>query len=98
GAWLRRGEDRHQLAQAGATARFESIQGVPAFAGMTNKELPRRHRLLAAIVVEAAIALAAEPTGLDIFYQQRARAVFRIGEAFVQHLHDRQAGIEADEI
>jgi 3-hydroxybutyryl-CoA dehydrogenase len=36
--------------------------------------------------------------GLDIFHQQRTRPVFRIGEPFVEHLHDRQAGIETDEV
>ena len=63
-----------------------------------ERSLPRRHRLLAAIVVEAAIGLAAEPAGLDVFHQQRAGAVLRIRQALVQHLHHRQAGIEADEV
>ena len=42
--------------------------------------------------------LAAQPAGFDIFHQQRTGAVFGIRQAFIQHLHHRQAGIEADEI
>ncbi len=50
---------------------------------------PRRDRLLAAIVVEAALGLAAEPAGLDVLHQQRAGPVLRVGQPLVQHLHDR---------
>src|SRR3984893_7207984 len=57
-----------------------------------------RHRLLAAVIVETAPALAAEPAGLDVFHQQRAGPVLRIGETLVEHLHHREAGIEPDEI
>ena len=53
---------------------------------------------LAAIVVEPAAGLPAEPACLDIFHQKRARAVFGVGEPVVQHLHDRKAGVEADEV
>ena len=38
--------------------------------------LAGRHRLFAAIVIEAAIGFAAQPSGLDIFHQQRAGPVF----------------------
>jgi len=56
-----------------------------------QKELsPRRHRLFAAIVVEAALRLTTEPAGLDIFHQQRTRAVLGVGQALVQHLHDER--------
>jgi hypothetical protein len=58
----------------------------------------RRDRLLAAIVVKTALRLAAEPSGLDVFHQQRARPVFRIRQAFVQDLHHRKASVEPDEI
>src|SRR4051812_33259968 len=58
----------------------------------------RRDRLLAAVVIKAALGLLAEPASLDIFHQQRARAVLRIREALVQHLHDGKARVEADEI
>src|SRR5437879_415045 len=60
--------------------------------------LPSRNRPLARIIVEAALDLAADPAGLDVLHQQRTRAVFGIGQALVQHLHHRQAGIEADEV
>src|ERR1700761_8245677 len=38
-------------------------------------DLPGRNRLVAAIVVETALRLAAQPAGFDIFHEQRARAV-----------------------
>ena len=57
-----------------------------------------RHRLLAPIVVETAAGFAAEPACFDIFHQKRAGAVFGIGQAVMEHLHDRQAGVEPDEI
>src|SRR5262245_19143012 len=60
--------------------------------------LARRHRLLAAIVVEAALGLAPQPARLDVFHQQRTGPVLGIGETLIQHLHDREAGIEPDEI
>src|SRR5215471_14257755 len=58
----------------------------------------RRHRLLAAIIVKAAIGLTPEPAGLDVFHQQRTRPIFRVGQPLVQYLHHRQARIEPDEI
>src|SRR5690606_7296582 len=57
-----------------------------------------RHRVLAAIVVEAAAGLAAEPAALDIFHQPRAGPVLRVRKPVMQHPHDRQAGIETDEV
>src|ERR1700730_13226580 len=57
-----------------------------------------RQRLPAAVIVEAAPDLAAEPAGLDVFHQQGTGPVLRIGETLVQHLHHREADIEADEI
>src|SRR5262249_10506810 len=54
--------------------------------------------VLAAIIVKAAARLAADPAGVDIFYQQRAGPVFRIGKPLIEHLHDRKAGVETDEI
>src|SRR5713101_9274596 len=59
---------------------------------------PRRDRLVAAIVVEAALGLAAEPAGLDVLYQQRARPILGVRQTLMRHLHDRQTGVEADEI
>src|SRR5207237_1381520 len=53
--------------------------------------LARRDRVLAAVIVEAAFRLAAEPARLDVFHEQRTRAVLRIRETFVQDLHDREA-------
>src|SRR5258708_35174803 len=58
----------------------------------------RRNRALARIIVEAALDLAADPTGLDVFHQQWTGPVLGIGQALVQHLHHREEGIEADEV
>src|SRR5215510_11038408 len=58
----------------------------------------RRHRLLGAVVVEAALDLAAEPAGLDVLHQERAGAILAVGQPLIEHLHDREAGVEADEI
>ena len=50
----------------------------------TVTSLSGRNRLLAAVIVEAALRLAAEPAGLDIFHQQRARPVLGVGQTLVQ--------------
>ena len=57
-----------------------------------------RHRCITAIIIKAAPGFASEPACFHIFHQQRTRAVFCICKAFIQHLHDRQAGIQPDEI
>src|SRR6478752_4407895 len=51
-----------------------------------------------AVLVEPAAGLAAEPSCLDVLAPQRAGPELRIAEAVVQHLEDRQAGVEADQI
>src|SRR5579875_329899 len=58
----------------------------------------RRNRLLAPVIVKAAARLPPEPAGLDVFHQQRTGAVFAVGQALVEHVHHREAGVEADEI
>src|SRR5271154_1716818 len=50
------------------------------------------------IAVEAAPALASQPAGGDIAAQQRRRAVLVLAQFAVQHLGDRQAGIEPDHV
>src|SRR5689334_15104490 len=50
-------------------------------AGARRRTLARRYRPAAAVVVKAAIGLAADPAGLDVLHQQRAGAVFRVGQA-----------------
>src|SRR3546814_3254548 len=59
---------------------------------------PRRDRVRAVVVVEAAVGLFAKPARLDIFHQQRAGAVLAVGEALKKHLHHRKAGVKSDEI
>src|SRR5271166_4698096 len=66
--------------------------------GCRRSTSARRLGRVGAVVVEPSAGLAAVPAGLDVFHQQRAGAVFAIGQPLVQHLHDRQAGIEADEV
>ena len=51
-----------------------------------------------AVVVEAAAGLPAEPPGGDVAAQERARRVLRIAEPLVQHLHDRDARVEPDQV
>ena len=48
--------------------------------------------------VEAAGGFAAEPARRDVFFEQRASAIFRIAEAFLENAEDVEADIEADEI
>src|SRR5215831_664106 len=50
------------------------------------------------VLVEPAPDLLAEPAGGDVLAEQRARAILVVAELAVQHLGDREAGIEADEI
>src|SRR6476661_3870420 len=50
------------------------------------------------VLVEAAAGLAAQPPGLDVAAQQRAGPVLVVPEPVVQHLHDRQAGVQADQV
>src|ERR1700730_12081148 len=57
-----------------------------------------RDRLLSVIVVEPSARLPAEPPGLDVFDEQRTRPVFAVGQPFIEHLHDRKAGVEPNEI
>src|SRR5207244_11581458 len=51
-----------------------------------------------AIVVEAPSGLAAEPACLDVASQQWAGTVLVVAEPVVEHLHDRQARVEADQV
>src|SRR5690242_10072871 len=67
-------------------------------AAMSSRWSARRYRLVAVIIVESAAGLASEPAGLDVFDQQWAGPVLRIGEALVEHLHHRETRVEADEI
>src|SRR5438477_11908414 len=64
----------------------------------TAKPLPRRLRRVALAIVKPAPGFAAEPPGFDVFYEERAGAVLAVGEPLIQHLHDREARIEPDEI
>src|ERR1043166_6499315 len=50
------------------------------------------------VLVEPAADLLAEPAGSDVLPQQRTRPVLVIAELAVQHLGDRQAGIEPDQV
>src|SRR2546425_1071403 len=50
------------------------------------------------IGVEAASGFAAEPAGGDVFFEQRAGAIFRVAEALVEDMKNVHANVEADEI
>jgi len=53
---------------------------------------------LLVVLIEPLAALAAQQTGLDHLLEQRRGAVLTLAKALVQHLHDGQHGIEADEV
>src|SRR6476661_3499382 len=55
-------------------------------------------RPLLVVGVEPAPGLAAESPRLDVLPPQRTGPELRIAEALVQHLEDRQARVEADQI
>src|SRR5262245_33345955 len=50
------------------------------------------------VLVETAHHLLAEPARRDVLAQQRARPVLVVTELAMQHLGDREAGVEADQI
>src|SRR5687768_11501329 len=57
------------------------------------------HRVLfGRIIVKPFTALAAEPTGVDILFEQRASAVFRVPETLVKYIKDREANVQAYKI
>jgi hypothetical protein len=74
-------------AKVEADAQFDGIFALPTRNDKGNT-LPRGAGWRLRVVVESATRLAAIPAGLDILHQQRAGAVFAVGQAFVQHLHD----------
>src|SRR5436309_14472023 len=51
-----------------------------------------------AVSVETAAGFAAEPAGRDVLAQKRARRVLLVAEALLEHLHDRDARVEADQV
>src|SRR5690606_35910650 len=57
-----------------------------------------RDGFFAAIIIEAALRLAAKPACLDIFHEEGARTVLGVREPVMEHLHDGEAGIEADKV
>src|SRR5712691_2890331 len=64
----------------------------------------RRHvktcgkRPKSAVLVEAATALAAKAPGRDVLPKERSGRVAVVPQAFLKHLHDRHAGVQADQI
>ena len=63
---------------------------IPASAAVFSglRLLAGRDWIGTAIVIEPAPGLPAEPTRFHILHQQRAGAVFTVGKAFIQDLHD----------
>src|SRR5262245_21596583 len=85
--WVSRRSDRRNATRGARTD------------GMARRyPLAGRHRPFAAIIVEAALSFPSEPARFDIFHQQRTGPVFGVGEPFVKHLHDRETGVETDEV
>src|SRR6266851_6783517 len=54
--------------------------------------------LVQSVLVKSSSALSSQPSGIDHFYQQRARAVFGIAQTVVQHPHNVEANVEANKI
>src|SRR5690242_16626770 len=50
------------------------------------------------IAVESPTGFAAVPAGGHVLLEQGARPVLRIAEAFVQHVHNCKACVQADEV
>src|ERR1700722_1733302 len=90
---------RQALTNAGGVDYFRRMifvgKPVPTF---PDHALARRNRFVAAIVVETALGFAPQPAGFDVFYEQRTRTVFGVGQPLMQNLHDRKTSIETDEI
>src|ERR1041384_3008805 len=86
------------------------LAGAPAVVGhalvmpWSSRSVITRHHpsgLLLAVrvaLVDPGAALLAEPAGGDVLAQQRTRAVLVVAELAVQHLGDREAGVEADQV
>src|ERR1700680_4818515 len=58
----------------------------------------RRRVTLSVVSVEATAGLATEITRIDVLLEQRAWPVLVVTEHPMHHLHDREAGIEADQV
>ena len=57
-----------------------------------------RESLFRLVFVEAFACLYAQIASIYVVGQQRTRSVFGISKVSVEHLHDEEAGIEADEV
>src|ERR1700758_5755537 len=66
----------------------------PSSEDMSTKPRPLR----STIGVEAAAGLATEITRGDHLLEQRRRSVLRIVEIAVEHVHDREEHVEADQV
>src|SRR5699024_3412275 len=74
---------------------------LPAPGAKDVTELQRVHRGLGAVGVvdvEALAGLAAQVAAADHLADQRAGAVFAVAGLFVEHVHDGQADVQADEV
>ena len=60
--------------------------------------LARLYRCLAPVIIEPALRLAAQPTGFDIFGQQRAGAIFCIRQPVMQNVHNGKAGVQTNKV
>src|SRR5579883_2887179 len=100
GISIARAEGASTMYTASTAKTFQGTDALPSSAAFARglADLSSRNRLLAAIIIEAAAYLSAQPAGLDIFHQKGAGAVFGIGQPLMEHVHDREAGIEPDEI
>src|SRR5216683_6909577 len=61
-------------------------------------KLGRYQGAIFVVAVKAAHSLASEVTGVDVLLEQRAGPVLIVAQDLMHDLHDREAGIKADEI
>src|SRR3712207_5510920 len=82
-------KERRSLCMKGFHPRKQriTVEDFAAFAGRDSL-----------IIVEALPALAAEPAGIDVLFEEGARAILRIAESFVENVQDRQADIQSNKI
>ena len=79
--------------------RSRPIRRGGAWLKSRDRPVSRLPRLaLARVGVEAAPGLLAQVAGRDELAQDRGRREARVAEALVQHFHDVQADVEADEV
>src|SRR5688500_13349563 len=92
GCGLRLGHQSLYATEAAALqARMPAIQSGASLPALQSALQP------SCVIIKTLPALSAEPAGIDILPQERARPVLRIADTLVKHVEDRKTDIEPDE-